>query len=274
MTGEFPAQKASNAVNVSIWWRHHERCGINELCVWLRALQSPNNAFINTRTFWIASSALKIVPKSIQRNLEGNTPTDKWRNYNVIILSKRRLDVILTSKWRYWRVFPGMPNFVARILNNTLLTLKALIHTWSFDKCAQCQWSLFSGIKEGVFQKCAQCFNEVLFTGIKEHILKNVSLYKFKWNISRGWRLLNLRSHNFPTFDFSDHQHFDHLLKITFIFDRRHRSLAVVTPVKCECNSVCIIRTFEHSKLSQTQILTNGYSVTPITGLQYDYVHR
>ena len=23
MTGEFPAQKASNAENVSIWWRHH-----------------------------------------------------------------------------------------------------------------------------------------------------------------------------------------------------------------------------------------------------------
>ena len=24
MTGEFPAQKASNAENVSIWWRHDE----------------------------------------------------------------------------------------------------------------------------------------------------------------------------------------------------------------------------------------------------------
>ena len=24
VTGEFPAQKASNAVNVSIWWRHHD----------------------------------------------------------------------------------------------------------------------------------------------------------------------------------------------------------------------------------------------------------
>ena len=25
-TGEFPAQMASNAENVSIWWRHHENC--------------------------------------------------------------------------------------------------------------------------------------------------------------------------------------------------------------------------------------------------------
>ena len=24
MTGEFPAQRSSNAENVSIWWRHHE----------------------------------------------------------------------------------------------------------------------------------------------------------------------------------------------------------------------------------------------------------
>ena len=25
LTGEFPAQMASNAENVSIWWRHHEK---------------------------------------------------------------------------------------------------------------------------------------------------------------------------------------------------------------------------------------------------------
>ena len=34
VTGEFPAQRASNAENVSIWWRHHEsvvrlRCSVN-----------------------------------------------------------------------------------------------------------------------------------------------------------------------------------------------------------------------------------------------------
>ena len=26
VTGEFPALRASNAENVSIWWRHHEKC--------------------------------------------------------------------------------------------------------------------------------------------------------------------------------------------------------------------------------------------------------
>ena len=30
VTGEFPAQKASNAENVSIWWRHHGSCQYRE----------------------------------------------------------------------------------------------------------------------------------------------------------------------------------------------------------------------------------------------------
>ena len=34
MTGEFPAQRASNAENVSIWRRHH---------VWLGAEQEPSH---------------------------------------------------------------------------------------------------------------------------------------------------------------------------------------------------------------------------------------
>ena len=36
MTGEFPAQRASNADNVSIWWRHHE------IVIWIYlALSKP-----------------------------------------------------------------------------------------------------------------------------------------------------------------------------------------------------------------------------------------
>ena len=31
LTGEFPAQKASNAENVSIWWRHHELKLVNSI---------------------------------------------------------------------------------------------------------------------------------------------------------------------------------------------------------------------------------------------------
>ena len=31
VTGEFPAQRASNAENVSIWWRHHDSFIISEV---------------------------------------------------------------------------------------------------------------------------------------------------------------------------------------------------------------------------------------------------
>ena len=34
-TGEFPAQMASNAENVSIWWRHHDPCTVAVLCSYL-----------------------------------------------------------------------------------------------------------------------------------------------------------------------------------------------------------------------------------------------
>ena len=35
-TGEFPAQMASNAENVSIWWRHHEVAGFFRHLIWRR----------------------------------------------------------------------------------------------------------------------------------------------------------------------------------------------------------------------------------------------
>ena len=42
MTGEFPAQRASNAEEVSIWWRHHVEC------------LSHCNAVCNIMFHWIA----------------------------------------------------------------------------------------------------------------------------------------------------------------------------------------------------------------------------
>ena len=35
MIGEFPAQKASNAENISIWWRHHVLRFCYVACDWL-----------------------------------------------------------------------------------------------------------------------------------------------------------------------------------------------------------------------------------------------
>ena len=54
MTGEFPAQRASNAENISIWWRHHEP----DYATWvMEGVQSP---------FW--NELLK--PKLYQKTVE------------------------------------------------------------------------------------------------------------------------------------------------------------------------------------------------------------
>ena len=61
VTGEFPAQKASNAENVSIWWRHHvQYLTLNELtnsrvtqCVCWMTCSAPSGAEVCTFLFWM-----------------------------------------------------------------------------------------------------------------------------------------------------------------------------------------------------------------------------
>ena len=53
VTGEFPAQRASNAENVSIWWRHHE------VVRWIPDCQILKNTTINSGT------ALKLVTNGL-----------------------------------------------------------------------------------------------------------------------------------------------------------------------------------------------------------------
>ena len=51
-TGEFPAQMASNAENVSIWWRHHEITKIN-----------LKNTYLKFYSNLMAANELKAVPR-------------------------------------------------------------------------------------------------------------------------------------------------------------------------------------------------------------------
>ena len=61
---------------------------------------------------------------------------------------------------------------------------------------------------------------------------------------------------------FRFYQNNGYLLNITFIFDRCHRRLAAVTPVKCECDLKNLTSTFAKSKFSLTEKWTNGTLVT------------
>ena len=52
MTGQFPAQRASNAENVSIWWRHHDAIGTyNTSHADLKRMESFQGSIIKTSVF-------------------------------------------------------------------------------------------------------------------------------------------------------------------------------------------------------------------------------
>ena len=52
VTGEFPAQMASNAENISIWWRHHEYAsGRCFLCSWLVANYPFRSELLPPKTY-------------------------------------------------------------------------------------------------------------------------------------------------------------------------------------------------------------------------------
>ena len=63
VTGEFPAQMASNAETVSIWWRHH-----------VRTLLTPPDTFNINRMFIPASKYLALINTSMNRIIIGFVP--------------------------------------------------------------------------------------------------------------------------------------------------------------------------------------------------------
>ena len=54
VTGEFPSQRASNAENVSIWWRHHEYFGQNNVINGFQFLKKSlqNSVFLLQKPSW------------------------------------------------------------------------------------------------------------------------------------------------------------------------------------------------------------------------------
>ena len=71
VTGEFPAQMASNAENVSIWWRHHDFCIYSDLRdqshrTWLHSYllsRLISNSPVTPRTEKFRNSDIQNTPK-------------------------------------------------------------------------------------------------------------------------------------------------------------------------------------------------------------------
>ena len=84
--GPVNSQMASDAENVSIWWRHHEQDQNYNCCTAKHVL------CITQRTFHVNDKRNNAIPMWI------------WRNNCAIMTSERRRDVVLTSQWRYYCV--------------------------------------------------------------------------------------------------------------------------------------------------------------------------
>ena len=71
VTGEFPAQRTSNAENVFIWWRHHEACDISFSCNLLLTSSQPifyiySNT--NKASFFILATCTRPTTVGIRNN--------------------------------------------------------------------------------------------------------------------------------------------------------------------------------------------------------------
>ena len=104
-TGEFPAQMASNAENVSIWWRHHEQ----------EILNAMHNPLYTSTTTWFSGQFIDIVYegfKSLSTFLIFPVPGWEITSINTLIGSARRL----VQHEEFIKVTPQLASRVSQIV--------------------------------------------------------------------------------------------------------------------------------------------------------------
>ena len=83
VTGEFPAQRASNAENVSIWWRHHVMLSFsfttfsnNDIIIWVCIFLHGNTSSISYGTVKILlmQKCLELIWARVRQGLAFNSP--------------------------------------------------------------------------------------------------------------------------------------------------------------------------------------------------------
>ena len=84
-TGEFPAQMASNAKNVSIWWRHHAH-GMST------SSEPPNHTIPFTwraclSGHWVATAVLALItPREVQKVTEENSESKRFSTLLIFVI--------------------------------------------------------------------------------------------------------------------------------------------------------------------------------------------
>ena len=107
MTGEFPAQRASNAENVSIWWRHHIHIAYQHHRVGLRSS--------------LLSSIQLYQPNMIWSHVSADEVCNTIRNSNNLIY-----DTLISIFWQIWRGHLNLLAITLSVQNIVLANSKEL----------------------------------------------------------------------------------------------------------------------------------------------------
>ena len=128
MTGEFLAQKVSNAEHVSIWWRHH----VSNMCVHFLEIIQHEYGYRNI-------SFLEILSDNIAYTL---LPPCIWCNYLHYLMRKWQAEINTIEYTSYWYCFTKTYTSSTDISPTTSETL--LSSWWSKTVCSRdSDWCIF-----------------------------------------------------------------------------------------------------------------------------------
>ena len=113
-TGEFPAQMASNAENVSIWWRHHginAEAALNIHFNQANALEASARRGCSCYSFQSGDSVRNTNPWWLEWRLNIQKPIVDSSDFGKTRLKSR--PITMTSLWARWRInSPASPLFI------------------------------------------------------------------------------------------------------------------------------------------------------------------
>ena len=116
-TGEFPAQMASDAENVSIWWRHHEQWYLTSICVPVIKIIAPHKGLIFIKMAFERRYIYRYVVKTVHHQSllyqQGydNIPSKSW---DEIIHPFPNSNVCTVEVWEW--IDTAIPHFLMGVI--------------------------------------------------------------------------------------------------------------------------------------------------------------
>ena len=129
-TGEFLAQMASNAENVSIWWRHHEHIPSGIYWTLCGQLQQAVEQVVEMQ---VICDAMMLMIRRWNK---------MWSNAIDIFISIDHCDQLIK------RGRDKMATFLERMFSNLFSWKKVVVF------CAKFYWNLFTGVQSSISQHC------------------------------------------------------------------------------------------------------------------------